>query len=184
MKAFVLAAGAAAVTATLTAPAMAGSIYYDMVLTNACYDAAAFQNASNRSLLLCTRALTQEGHSEHRSAILINRGLLKMAAEDSAGAIEDFNEALRIDPRQPEAWLGKAVEQWKAGDIDGAHRFADRAIALGTRKPALAYFIRGVANEDRGRLKAAYADLNRASQLAPDWSEPKEQLKRYQVVRR
>ena len=57
----------------------------------------------------------------------------------------------------------------------------ERALALNTRKPALAYFVRGLANEDRGNVKAAYADLVHARDLAPDWKEPGVELQRYKI---
>jgi hypothetical protein len=57
-------------------------------------------------------------------------------------------------------------------------------LALGTTKPALAYYIRAMAQEQSGNVKAAYADLLKASQLAPTWGLPRQDLKRYQVVSR
>ena len=44
--------------------------------------------------------------------------------------------------------------------------------------------IRAMAREQSGNLKAAYADLLKASQLAPTWGLPRQDLKRYQVVSR
>ena len=59
----------------------------------------------------------------------------------------------------------------------------EKALENGTRMPALAYFVRGVANEDSGNIAAAYHDLQRARQLDPNWSEPEIELRRYQVRR-
>ena len=39
--------------------------------------------------------------------------------------------------------------------------------------PALAYFGRGLANEDMGNIRDAYADYRRAAQLDPQWSAPR-----------
>ena len=58
-----------------------------------------------------------------------------------------------------------------------------RSLQYGPKRPAVAYLIRGLANEQQGQLKAAYADLQTARQIEPNWAEPAEQLQRYRVVR-
>ena len=186
MKALLLAVSAAALAATLPASASATSLSYGNQFTNACYEAAVMKRANDSSFAMCNTALTREASTrgDQRVAVLVNRGILRMVAHDSKGALSDFDHALALDPTQSEAWLGKAIEHWKAGDSANAIAFADRAIRLRTLKPELAYLIRGLANEERGRVKAAYADLKRARALAPDWSRPKEELARYRVVRR
>ncbi len=53
----------------------------------------------------------------------------------------------------------------------------DRAIAMGTSQPTLAYFNRGMANEKLGALTAAYRDYKKAAEPcrwisslpAPSW---------------
>jgi hypothetical protein len=44
--------------------------------------------------------------------------------------------------------------------------------------------MRGIAHEDAGNFRAAYADLQRARELDPAWSLPTVELQRYQVVSR
>ena len=90
----------------------------------------------------------------------------------------------RYDPQQPEALLGKAIEQWQDGNGAGAVELATRSLQYGPKRPAVAYLIRGLANEQQGQLRAAYADLQTARQIEPNWAEPGEQLQRYRVVRR
>jgi hypothetical protein len=69
----------------------------------------------------------------------------------------------------------------KAGNGRAALDLAARSIQLRTRRPAIAYYIRGLAHEQTGNLQAAYADLSRARALAPKWQEPAIELARYQV---
>ena len=57
----------------------------------------------------------------------------------------------------------------------------DEAIAKGTTMPALAHYARGLASERLGDIRAAYADLQRARELDPNWRLPAEQLARFQV---
>jgi tetratricopeptide (TPR) repeat protein len=88
---------------------------------------------------------------------------------------------LAINSRLSEAWLNKGIAQMKAGNGRAALKLAARSIELRTRKPAIAYYIRGLAHEQTGNLQAAYADLSRARALAPKWQEPAIELARYQV---
>jgi hypothetical protein len=48
----------------------------------------------------------------------------------------------------------------------------------------LAYYSRAMVHERVGNIRAAYADYKRAQELAPDWDDPAEDLKRFAVVRR
>ena len=68
------------------------------------------------------------------------------------------------------------------GRFRGSSRFAHRVgQAQRASDGALALYARGVANEELGHLKAAYADLTQAREMAPGWKLPEEQLARYQV---
>ena len=97
----------------------------------------------------------------------------------AAGA--DFDAALKIDPRQPEAWLNKAIMQVRHGKAAPALPLVDHAIEYGTQRPGLAYVVRAMAYEDGGNLRAAYRDLQRAQQLDPKWDQPTIELRRYRV---
>lgn len=186
MKTLLSLAATAALIAIPTETASATSLTVGNEMTNACYAAASSGRADEMSITRCTLALQREATTsgDRRVATLVNRGILLMLEQDSAGAVRDFNEALAIDPTQAEAWLGKALESWKAGDDRQALDFANRAIQLRSDKPALAYLVRGLAHEGLGDVRAAYADLQSARRMAPGWDAPVEQLSRYQVVRR
>jgi tetratricopeptide (TPR) repeat protein len=117
-------------------------------------------------------------------ANLVNRGILRLLSNQVSDAGRDFDEALSIDPRQPEALLGKAIEEWQSGNSATAVALASESLQYGPRRPAVAYLIRGLANEQQGQVRAAYQDLRTAQRLEPGWSEPAEQLARYRVVNR
>lgn len=149
-----------------------------------CYHAAAARDASAQALGECNTALTQNVLSQDDMvASYVNRGILRLVRADYSQAEADFSKAMSIDPRQAEAWLNMGIARYQQGQVEGAADMFERAIALKTRYPAIAYFGRGLANEDRGNVKAAYADLRRASALNPGWAAPAEELKRFQVVR-
>ena len=98
-------------------------------------------------------------------------------------AERDFDAALALHPSQADAWLNKGFLRLRRGEGQAAMPFLERALALKARRPALAYFARGIAHEQSGNLRAAYSDLVRARELEPGWSMPVEALARYQVVR-
>jgi tetratricopeptide (TPR) repeat protein len=109
---------------------------------------------------------------------------LRLVEGEYRNADADFDRALAIDPREPEAWLNKGVSTIRQGKSAAALPMIARAIELNTRRPALAFYTRGIANEHSGDIKAAYADLVRARELEPGWDLPAKELARYQVRHR
>jgi tetratricopeptide (TPR) repeat protein len=132
----------------------------------------------------CDIALGSEALSEaDRVATHVNRGILKLRLRRLDAAIADFDEAIRRDPEEAEAYLNKgmaALHRDDAGWQEAVANF-DTAIAKQTRRPELAYYGRAVANEMGGRIKAAYLDYKKANALAPEWREPKTELARFTV---
>jgi tetratricopeptide (TPR) repeat protein len=147
-----------------------------------CYTAAESHFVSKQGIEDCNLALAQEALPvQDRVATLVNRGILYLRRRDVTRADADFDAALRIDPNQAEAWLDKAIVRAQFGKSSDALPHVTKALQAGTRKPALAYFVRAMIYEDSGNLRAAYADLQRAHQLDPNWSEPTIELKRFKV---
>lgn len=150
-----------------------------------CYLASEDRRATPESFFSCDTALAVENlDAKARAGTLVNRGILFMISKQPARAIQDFDAAIAIYPAEPESYLNKAVLAWQRGDSATARQLAGRALDLNTRKPAYALYIRGIASEEQGDLKNAYADLRRASELAPAWRDPKVELVRYRVIQR
>ena len=166
--------------------AASASLSYNLPNAGACYQAAVIHDSSPAAIAQCSTALVREATTagQTRVATLINRGTILLVGKRHDAAMRDFDEALSIDPTQPEALLGKAIAVWNAGDSDSATAFATRALKYGPERPAVAYLIRGLANEQQGQLRAAYSDLQMARSLDPHWSEPARELSRYRVVPR
>ena len=181
MKALLLAAGAALLIGI--GPAQAGTFSIGSSFAESCFRAAESRDVSRTAREACDRALSNEEALTHydRAGTHVNRGILFMHMGHLDRANSDFDQALGLDPRQPEAWLNKGIAQMKAGNNRAALELAGRSLELRTNKPAIAYYIRGLAHEQTGNLKAAYADLSRARALAPRWREPAVELARYQV---
>ncbi len=183
MKAFILAAAGTALFAGSSVTASTMSLGES--LARACFEAAEMRNATVATLQTCDRALLEEPlMTRDRVATYVNRGILRLASGNTRLASDDFDRALAMDPNEPDAWLNKGVLRLRAGDSAGALPMIARSIELKTRRPALAYYARAVANEDRGNVREAYADLVRARDLEPGWSVPAKELTRFQVRQR
>ena len=107
-----------------------------------------------------------------------------MLRSDFARAHSDFNTAIAMNPKRSEPYLNMAILRFKQGKSAEALPLFSKAIELGTELPEVAYYGRALAQEDVGNLKAAYGDLQRATQLKPKWEAPARDLARYQVRRR
>jgi tetratricopeptide (TPR) repeat protein len=181
MKALLLSATAIAFLAATT-PAQGARITIGSSLARSCYEAAEALRGDRQSLQTCDMALAEEGLTfGDLTGTHVNRGIVLMLSGNLDMAERDYDRALALDPNEPEAWLNKGINALKRGNSQIALQFVEKAIALRTRKPAIAFYMRGVAHEETGNVRAAYADLQRARQLDPAWPLPALELQRYQV---
>ena len=185
MKTLFYSAAVAVCAIAAFSPASAGSVSIGNSTARDCYEAAIARSADRNSFYHCNLALEQEALTpEDRAATLVNRGALHLRGHNYRSAGRDFDAALKSDSNNAEAWLNLAIVDLQQGGASNAMPMIEKSLALNTARPALAYYSRSIANERMGRIRAAYADLQRAHELAPTWREPLEDLKRYQVRRR
>lgn len=168
------------------AAAPAGAAVTVLGSTNArmCYEAAEAKSvASGGSLDRCDQALAEENLSTYDAvATYVNRGILKLRLNRIDDAIADFDTAIARDPDQAEAYVNKGMAMLRRdGGWSDAVALFDQGIEKRTRRPAIAYFGRAVANELGGRIKQAYLDYRQASLIEPKWREPKVELTRFSV---
>jgi arylsulfatase A-like enzyme/Flp pilus assembly protein TadD len=93
-------------------------------------------------------------------------GVARAGAGKTAAAVEAFEHALRLDPRNAVAWQNIGITLVHAGDFSGALAAFSRAFALNARLPR-AWNGRGVALEELGRHTEAIAAWKRAVELDP-----------------
>lgn len=149
-----------------------------------CYQAADGNGATTASLNACNQALAEEAlTAQDRAATHVNRGILLLRRANLERAESDFNDALKLNPREAEAYLNKAILNARYRKSADALPDVAKALENGTRRPAIAYFVRAMANEDSGKIAAAYQDYRRAQTLDPKWAEPAMELQRFQVRR-
>jgi tetratricopeptide (TPR) repeat protein len=147
-----------------------------------CFEASEQQNATPAAIETCNRAFSEQALEFHDEvATHVNRGILYYLSGNLTAANYDYNQALALNPNEPEAWLNKGMAALKAGNSRSAAPMFEKALALRTMRPALAYYGRAIVNEDSGNIRQAYMDLQRARELEPAWSLPGEELKRYVV---
>jgi tetratricopeptide (TPR) repeat protein len=92
-------------------------------------------------------------------ADLINRAERCRFDDDDAGAITYFSAAIRIDPRNVWAYLGRGKLRCGSGDADGA--IADfKAVLRLDPVCARAYYERAVVYKGKQQFDQALADLN------------------------
>lgn len=181
MKSLTCVAALAACALPLSA-ANAGILTIGSGAARACYEASERHDSSPAAIATCNRAFAEEAlDQKERVATFVNRGILHYLNDALAAAHADYDEALKLDPNEPEIWLNKGMALLKAGKSPGATALFDKALSLKTLRPAIAYYGRAVANEDGGNFRQAYADFQRARVLDPHWKLPGEELKRYMV---
>lgn len=82
-------------------------------------------------------------------------------------AIENYNQAIRLDPKYAEAYLKRGLYYSKYGKKQKAIEDFDQAMRLDPKLAASAYFNRGVARAGLKDLKGAIADYDQAMRLDP-----------------
>jgi tetratricopeptide (TPR) repeat protein len=181
MRSHFLFAAAALLAAT---PAVGAVMAIGNSAARSCYLAAETRGVPTMNVLrFCDDALRQEALAQDEFvATLVNRGILKSRLGDFDGAISDYDSALSHDPDQAEAYLNKGFALLNLSDSGQAAKpLFDTALAKKTRRPELAYYGRGVANEMTGAVRAAYQDYRQASRLDPKWHQPRVELSRFRV---
>lgn len=174
----------AALVVASPVPAMAGIVVIGANSARICYESAeSSMRPTARDVARCDAAFEEGGISRHDLvATYVNRGILKLRRGFVPDAIADFDTALRFDPNQAEAYLNKGAALIQENDARGALPLFAAALEHHTNRPAMAHLGRGIANETLGNLSAAYSDYQRASELEPDWAQPRVELQRFRVV--
>jgi tetratricopeptide (TPR) repeat protein len=179
MRSLTFAVGIATIALPMSA-AQGGIITIGEGFARSCYVASEAQQATPANIEACNRAFSEQALDFHDEvATHVNRGILYYLQGNLGAANWDYDQAIALNPNEPEAWLNKGMAALKAGSSQTAAPMFERALSLKTVRPALAYYGRAIVNEDTGNIRQAYTDLQRARDLEPKWALPAEELKRY-----
>ncbi|HKI16925.1 MAG TPA: tetratricopeptide repeat protein, partial [Isosphaeraceae bacterium] len=97
----------------------------------------------------------------------LGRGLVLLDMKETSMALDDFREAIRLDPTNASAWTSLGGTQGRAGRY--AEAVASYSEALKRAPDAVGPLAgRGAAQLKLGRIDAALQDLNRALKIAPN----------------
>ena len=171
----------AALVAALSVPASAGVVVLGSSNARLCYEAADSPMLPQaRALRHCDEALLRDHLSEYEIvATHVNRGILQLRRN-----LVELASGFRSRDR---GRSGSARSLSQQGRGDDRRQDAASAVQLFTvawsqnSRPAIAHYGRAVANEQLGDLSAAYRDFRRASEMAPNWREPRLELARFRV---
>jgi tetratricopeptide (TPR) repeat protein len=175
---------AGSVAAALSALPASGAVQViGSSIAHDCYVTAEHNDDASRGVQTCTRALDQEALSARdRASTFVNRGILRARLGEVELALNDYDEALSIDPILAEAFLNRGTVLIALRRYDEAVVSSGKAIALKPRQSELAYYNRAVAEEALGNLRDAYDDLKQAVSIEPAFTAASEDLKRFRVV--
>jgi tetratricopeptide (TPR) repeat protein len=107
------------------------------------------------------RELTAEG-SYHRG--------LARDRMDFKGKIDDYSEAIRLNPSYTDAYKNRATARYNLGDFEGAFADYNEALRLNPQY-AEVYYGRGMARKASNDLPGALADFNAAIRLKPQYAD-------------
>ncbi|NMG20994.1 tetratricopeptide repeat-containing S1 family peptidase [Brasilonema bromeliae] len=106
---------------------------------------------------------------ERTAEALINLGGVRANRKDYRGAIGDYNQALRINPNNPDAYFRRSFAYFYLGDFPAATVDLNKVLELNP-KNAVAYAQRSVLRIQQKDLQGALADGEQAVRLAPNLS--------------
>jgi len=119
------------------------------------------------AIAACTRLIASGRHKGRDLAIFYtNRAYMWRAKGDLDGAIADYDQAIRQDPKYTTAYINRGTAWNTKRDVDRAIADFNEAIRLDP-KNALAYRIRGYTWGAKGDNERAIADLDQAIGLDP-----------------
>jgi lipoprotein NlpI len=122
---------------------------------------------ADQRIEMCSKALqSKELPAQLRAAMYNNRGVAWKEKGNLGLAIEDYDQAVTIDPAFANAYDNRGAALGAKGDLDAAISDFDRAIRLDADL-ARAYENRSLALRSRGDLDGAIRDLGEVIRLEP-----------------
>jgi tetratricopeptide (TPR) repeat protein len=109
-------------------------------------------------------------------SLLMSRGARDMKASSNQEAIEDFSDAITLDPTVAEAYHQRALARFAAGDTQGAIADIEQTLKRQPRDFAALRTLSAIA-ESRKDWKGAYAAWQKLLQIDPMTPGGAEKLK-------
>jgi tetratricopeptide (TPR) repeat protein len=106
--------------------------------------------------------------TEAESTSFYNTGIAKLKNLNFQGAIADFSEAIRLNPKNSKAYCSRAIAKINLSDFDGAKSDCTVAIELDPIF-VLAFNSRGSANLRQGEIREAISDFSEGIRIDPSF---------------
>ncbi len=129
---------------------------------------------TQRLIRACT-AVIRSGHQspENLARAFFNRGRAWADQANYDRAIQDFDQAIRLDPAYPDAFNNRGVAWLGKGQMQSAAADFDQAITLDPNY-AIAIYNRGLAAQNLGHADEAARYFAKAREVGPRLVPPKE----------
>ncbi|MFO5473141.1 MAG: tetratricopeptide repeat protein, partial [Dolichospermum sp.] len=102
-----------------------------------------------------------------RAAFYNNRGIVRKQLGDKPGAIDDYTQAIKINPNDAKAYNNRGIVRSELGDKPGAIEDFNQAIKINPNE-AKAYYNRGLVRYELGDKQGAIDDFNQAIKFNPN----------------
>jgi tetratricopeptide (TPR) repeat protein len=123
-----------------------------------------FNSQQTQASQIIAQAPSSPPASNSNAANYLKRGIERFQTKDYSGAIEDFNQALKLEPKNTSAYVGRGAAKFLLDQFQAAKTDFDTALQI-TPDIAYAHYFRGFANYALKDKPAAIADLRKASTL-------------------
>lgn len=148
-----------------------------------CYQNALYGRSDQSALADCDMALESGTTTRSdRQKTYVNRAIVYLNMDREEMALEDLEQARRMNPETPEIYLNLSAAYVRLGRNVEAIAAATEALERGYGEAHRAYYNRAAAYENAGNYAAAYQDLREAARLAPEWPAPRRELERFSVA--
>lgn len=138
--------------------------------------------ASNRgdpddSIAACTRLIRSGKESKADLSIIYqNRGYQRGRKNDTDAAIADYSEAIRVNPRNAQAWTNRGARLQRKKEFQRAIADHTEAIRLDPNHKD-AWYNRGNVYQEMGDRQRAIADYRQALKVNPDDDDARTNLR-------
>ncbi|MCF6292812.1 MAG: tetratricopeptide repeat protein [Robiginitomaculum sp.] len=168
---------------SVSSTASAGSIIMGESLGASCYQEAKQGRSGRGAIAICDLAINDTiMRKPDQAATYVNRGIVRSSSGDLKGAISDYGKALQINPEMAAAFANRGTVFIRQANYAKALIELDRALSLKLEQPAAVYYNRGIVHERIGDLPSAYKDYLKATELKPNWQQPRTELMRFSVI--
>jgi tetratricopeptide (TPR) repeat protein len=147
-------------SASIESPATSYGVLFDQ--ENLAYLAGDY----DRAIDLANQMLSVKLKPAQASLVTMRRGISYFAKGDLNHALQDYNEAIKFNPRNETAYCNRAGDLEAQGKEKEALQDYAQAINLNP-KYVLAYLYRGSLHRVRGELNEAMVDVTKAIELNP-----------------